>query len=180
MGDRAQQIWYSVQTQVDDQVLGISWFHSRMYYPRWGSCCPTRVDWIRRPATILTLDSSCGGSSTPSASGTGIILSSPKGEVVEYAFYFTFPKSNNEVEYEALLTGFKLAIELWVSELRVFSDSQLIVGQAQGELKARNPSMINYLKKVKELMARFSSCDLQHIPRFENAQTDRLAKLGTS
>ena len=56
-------------------------------------------------------------SSTPSASGAGIILTSPKGEEVEYALHFAFSASNNEVEYEALLTDLKLAAELGVPEL---------------------------------------------------------------
>ena len=63
------------------------------------------------------------GSSTPSASGAGIILTSPTGEMIEYALSFAFSASNNEAEYEALFIGLKLAGELWVLELRVFSDS---------------------------------------------------------
>ena len=63
------------------------------------------------------------GSSTPSASGTGIILTRLMGETIEYALHFTFSASNNEAEYEALLTSLKLAEGLGVSELRVFSDS---------------------------------------------------------
>ena len=86
---------------------------------------------------------------TPSASNTGIILTSPKGEAVEYALCFTFPASNNQAEYEALLTGLKLAVELEVPKLRVFSDSELIVGQVRGKLEAQNLSMANYFRKAK-------------------------------
>ena len=57
------------------------------------------------------------GSSTPSADGTGIILTNPKGEAVEYALFFSFPISNNKFEYEALLTSLRLAIELEVPKL---------------------------------------------------------------
>ena len=39
--------------------------------------------------------------------------------------------------------------------------------------------MASYLKKAKELSARFSVCDLQHISKSKNAQADRLAKLTT-
>ena len=56
-------------------------------------------------------------SSTPSTSDMGIILTSPNREVVEYALRFTFSASNNEAEYEVLLTSLKLAIELKVAEL---------------------------------------------------------------
>ena len=57
------------------------------------------------------------GSSTPFTSGTGVILTSLTGKVVKYALRFTFPASNKEAEYEALLTGLKLAAELGASEL---------------------------------------------------------------
>ena len=100
------------------------------------------------------------GSSTPSTSATRVILISPIGETVEYALRFIFLASNNEAEYEALLTGLKLAEELGVSKLRVFSDSQLIVGQVQEELEAQSPSMISYLGKAKELKAQLLSYDL--------------------
>ena len=39
--------------------------------------------------------------------------------------------------------------------------------------------MVNYLRKAKELIARFSSYDLQHILRSKNAWADKLAKLAT-
>ena len=68
------------------------------------------------------------GSFTPSANDMGIILTSPMGEAIEYAHRFAFPTSNNEAEYKAFLTSLNLAIELGVQELRVFSDSQLIIG----------------------------------------------------
>ena len=63
------------------------------------------------------------GLSTSSASGAGIILTNPEGETVEYALCFAFHASNNEVEYEALFTGLKLAAELGITELQVFNDS---------------------------------------------------------
>ena len=48
--------------------------------------------------------------------------------VFEYALWFAFSASNNEVEYEALIIGLKIAKELESQELKVFSDSQLVVG----------------------------------------------------
>lgn len=41
--------------------------------------------------------------------GAGFVLISPKGEIMKYAVRLQFPATNNEAEYEALLTGLKLA-----------------------------------------------------------------------
>ncbi|KAK3007940.1 hypothetical protein RJ639_015023 [Escallonia herrerae] len=49
------------------------------------------------------------GSSAIGSSGAGIILISLEGFMVEYALHFGFQASNNEVEYEALLAGIRLA-----------------------------------------------------------------------
>ena len=63
------------------------------------------------------------GSSIPSVSGVGIILTNSKGKTIEYALHFIFSASNNEAEYEALIIGLKLASVLKISKLWVFSDS---------------------------------------------------------
>ena len=40
---------------------------------------------------------------------------------LEYALSFKFKASNNEVDYEALITSLKLAKEIGVKKLKVFS-----------------------------------------------------------
>nr|CAN69893.1 hypothetical protein VITISV_005621 [Vitis vinifera] len=52
---------------------------------------------------------------------------SPTREHLKQAIRLRFPASNNEAEYEAILSGLDLALALSVSKLRVYSDSQLIV-----------------------------------------------------
>ena len=41
--------------------------------------------------------------------GAGIVLLSPKGDVVECMIRLDFPTTNNEAEYEALVAGLDLA-----------------------------------------------------------------------
>ena len=57
------------------------------------------------------------------ASGAEIVLISTKDVTLEYALQFSFPTTNNEVEYEALIIGLKLAKELRTPALQVFNDS---------------------------------------------------------
>ncbi|XP_059668730.1 uncharacterized protein LOC132313803 [Cornus florida] len=55
----------------------------------------------------------------------------PEGTALSQALRLEFAATNNEAEYEALLTGIKLAKELKVRNLNVFSDSQLIIRQVR-------------------------------------------------
>ncbi|RVW80429.1 hypothetical protein CK203_042315 [Vitis vinifera] len=54
------------------------------------------------------------------------LLQSPTGEHLEQAIRLGFSASNNEAEYEAILSGLDLALALSVSKLRIYSDSQLV------------------------------------------------------
>ena len=48
---------------------------------------------------------------------------------MEQAIQLIFPTSNNEVEYEAILTRLSLAPTFLASKLEICSGSQLVVGQ---------------------------------------------------
>ena len=93
------------------------------------------------------------GSSTKNVDGIGIILKSPEGDVIKQAIRLQYPTTNNEAEYEALLTGLKLAKVLGAAELDICSDSQLVVGQVNGEYEAKEECMQQYLNLVRYQMS---------------------------
>ena len=88
---------------------------------------------------------------------------------------FKFKASNNEAEYEALIAGLKLAKEMKVESLEIFSDSQLIVCQITNEYQAREGKMAAYLQKGKELLGSFSSYTICQISRSQYVEADALA-----
>jgi hypothetical protein len=65
--------------------------------------------------------------------GTGILVTSPKGESFKYVLQMHFPASNNAAEYEALLHGLRIATVLGIRQLKVLRDPLLIVNQANRE-----------------------------------------------
>ena len=81
----------------------------------------------------------------------GLIIAGPDGFVFEYALRFSFKATNNQAEYESLIIGLKLAAHLEAKNLKVFIDSQLVVGQTAGEYEARDLILAKYLEKVKTL-----------------------------
>ena len=119
------------------------------------------------------------GSSTKSTSGAGLLIISSAGVHMERAVRFEFAASNNKAEYEALLLGLKICYEAGARILSTFFDSQLIVGQVNGEFEAKNDSMKMYLQYVEEFVKKFDKFTLAHIPRSENAHADSLTRLAS-
>ncbi|XP_074359678.1 uncharacterized protein LOC141699730 [Apium graveolens] len=107
------------------------------------------------------------GSSTSSSGGAGVILISPEGFKIQQALKFSFLVTNNVAEYEALLAGLRLEIELEVKILEIFSDSQLVAKQLQGEFKAHDARMSTYLNLAMSLMEKVSSWTIRNICREE-------------
>lgn len=68
-----------------------------------------------------------------------------------------FNGSHNEVEYEVLLAGHRLSMELSIMKLVIHFNSQLITNQTFGEYMARHLHMVFYLDKVQKILKVFFS-----------------------
>ncbi|GKV40900.1 hypothetical protein SLEP1_g48494 [Rubroshorea leprosula] len=113
-------------------------------------------------------------------SGAGAVLVGPDGFRSKYALSFKFQTTNNTAEYEALIYGLKLASELKVQSIQVFSDSQLVVGQVNGSCEIRDPQLGRYAFVVNRLKSIFVIFQIDKIPRADNHRADELSKLASS
>lgn len=115
------------------------------------------------------------------SSGARILLKDPYEFRVCYALCFRFLASNNMAEYESLINGMKIALGVGATDLRINSNSQLIVNQITGVYHSKDPIMQKYLAKVRNLEAKLSEQGIpvqyQRIPREENEEVDLLSKL---
>uniref|UniRef100_A0A2N9GPK1 Uncharacterized protein n=1 Tax=Fagus sylvatica TaxID=28930 RepID=A0A2N9GPK1_FAGSY len=94
--------------------------------------------------------------------------------------YPVYPTTNNEAEYEALLLGLNTARILGATELDVHSDSQLVVGQVNGDYEAKEGRMQQYLQLVRHQISQFHEVRLCRVPREQNTEADQLAKSASS
>ncbi|XP_074291829.1 uncharacterized protein LOC141618635 [Silene latifolia] len=101
------------------------------------------------------------GASNQRGAGLGLILCLPQGDLIAQAVRCEFKVTNNKTEYEALILGIQLALELGVRNLQIFSDSLLIANHVNNEFIARDSNMIAYLKVVKELKQKFKDCRIK-------------------
>ena len=120
------------------------------------------------------------GASNQKGSGIGLVLISPEKVIIEKSLRLDFSTTNNEAEYEALLTGMAMVQRMGRKSVKLFSDSRLVIGQVKGEFEAKDERMQGYLSQVKCLQPKFDSFDLLHVPRNGNALADSLAMLATS
>ncbi|KAI5353741.1 hypothetical protein L3X38_006635 [Prunus dulcis] len=131
---------------------------------------------LTQPLWTLFVD----GSSNAQGCGAGIVLVSPDKVTLEYALRFKFQASNNEVEYEALLAGLRLAKEMDARQIQIFSDSQLVVHQVNQDFTAKDASMTAYLQHARHLLATFRAHSIRQVPRSENSHADALARLASA
>ena len=115
------------------------------------------------------------GSSNRQAGGAGVVLLSPKGDVVECMICLDFPTTNNEAEYEALVAGLDLARAAGAISVVIYYDSQVITNQVNGDYECKGERMKRYLDQVKRRVDDLQAKIVQ-IPRGENEQADRLTK----
>jgi len=79
------------------------------------------------------------------------------------------------VEYEALILGLKSAIEIGITRIHIYGDSQLIIKQVNEVYKTKDEKLIPYRDFVIRLLSCFEEYQLESIPRNNNKLVDAMA-----
>ena len=114
----------------------------------------------------------------PGPAGIGVVLVRPDGEVADELARYIGTATNNVAEYTALITGLERALQFGVFDLEVFSDSELMVRQLNGQYKVKNEGLKPLFARVQQLAGQFRSIRYVHVPRERNRHADRLANEG--
>jgi len=120
------------------------------------------------------------GSLMKTGAGVGLLFISPLGVHMRYVIRIHFAASNNVAEYEALVNGLKIAIELGVRRLDVRGDSQLVIDQVMKASNCHDPKIEAYCKEVRRLEDKFHGLELDHIARRFNEAADELTKIAST
>ncbi len=62
---------------------------------------------------------------------------------------------NNTTEYEGLVHGIEKSIDLGVSKIQIFGDSEIVVKQVKNQMHRISSHILSYLDKVRELLKAF-------------------------
>ena len=91
-----------------------------------------------------------------------------------------FPATNNEAEYEGILTGLRLGKALGATNLLVQSNSKLVIRKIKGDYEAKEERMQKYVRLTRHLTQEFDRVEFAQIPKSQNMTADEVSKLALS
>ncbi len=115
-----------------------------------------------------------GSRGNPGPAATGVVVLDMEDNVVKKSSNYLGQTTNNQAEYQALLEGLKLALELGVKKLEVYMDSELIVKQIKGIYKIKNADLRPHYDKIQKLAEDFQEISFTHVPRALNKLADEM------
>jgi ribonuclease HI len=116
-----------------------------------------------------------GARGNPGPAGYGVVIQDGGGQTLETLSRSIGKTTNNVAEYQALFAALQYVLDQRGTRLRVNCDSELIVRQMQGRYRVKSPDLLPLHQRARELAGRLDRFAIQHIPREQNAQADRLA-----
>ncbi|MFB6187931.1 MAG: ribonuclease HI [Halobacteriaceae archaeon] len=83
--------------------------------------------------------------------------------------------TNNQAEYDALITGLRIAHDMGFDTIEIRGDSELAVEQVKGNWDVENPNLREKRITVQQLLQSFDEWTIKHVPRELNERADKLA-----
>ncbi|HEX2226172.1 MAG TPA: ribonuclease HI family protein [Candidatus Binatia bacterium] len=130
----------------------------------------------RQPEWLLMVDGAARGN--PGKAGCGAAILDENGVTVKELSWYLGRSTNNVAEYEALLMGLEAVLALGHRNIRVQSDSELMVRQLNGTYRVRDPKLQLLHNRARALLNQFDRYTIVHVRREANQLADRLANRG--
>lgn len=112
----------------------------------------------------------------PGHSGVGVVIYNKKDKSPLRAFgYYIGKLTNNMAEYTAAIFAVVALLELDAEDVTIFSDSELLVRQLNGEYRVKNEKLIPFYLQLKFFLRCFRRVSFCYLNRKENRLADELA-----
>ena len=121
---------------------------------------------------IVHIDGGSRGNPGPAAAG--FTLTDSAGTQLQAKAFFLGQATNNVAEYTSLVKALEAAKQIGAEQLTVFSDSELLVRQINGQYKVKSELIRPFFRQAISLLAEFKNWRVQHITREKNEEADKL------
>ena len=129
------------------------------------------------PEDYLVAHIDGGARGNPGPAGYGVVIEDHAGRMLDEIAQYMGRNTNNVAEYSALLAALQYALSHRYRAVKILSDSELLVRQMRGEYKVRNAALIDLHQKAQAMIRELDWFQVQHIPREQNREADRLANI---
>lgn len=115
-----------------------------------------------------------GARGNPGPAAYGVVIRTPEGKILAELAEYLGIQTNNYAEYSGLLAALEYAQKQNFTNLKVFSDSELLVKQMKGQYKVKHPVLQTLFTRAKNITRRIEHFSIQHVLRSYNRDADRL------
>ena len=116
-----------------------------------------------------------GSRGNPGLAAAAYVLTDPQGRQLEAKAFFIGEATNNVAEYTAIHKALEAAKSLDAKQITIYSDSELLVRQLNGQYKVKSDNIRPLFAQAVEMLDGFKNWELKHIVREKNKQADTLA-----
>ncbi|HKW74885.1 MAG TPA: ribonuclease HI family protein [Terriglobales bacterium] len=123
-------------------------------------------------AIIANIDGGARGNPGPAA--YGVVVRDAKGAIIAELSEYLGHQTNNYAEYSGLIAALEYAVRERHSNLKVISDSELMVRQMKGIYRVSNPTLKELYARAQALAHKLEHFAIEHTLREKNRDADRL------
>jgi formyltetrahydrofolate-dependent phosphoribosylglycinamide formyltransferase len=115
-----------------------------------------------------------GSRDNPGPAAAAFVLTDKNGNRLGAKGLFLGKTTNNVAEYTAVIKALEAVKQLGAKKISVFSDSELLVKQINGQYKVKSEQLRPLFRQTIELLDEFEQKIVQYIPREKNYEADKL------
>ena len=117
--------------------------------------------------------------SDPSHAGIGIVIFDQQNRQIGKVSDYVGMRTKLAAEYVALIRAIKLALYFQASEVKIRTDSELIIRQYSGKTKDINIDFRKFIDEINSLKTKIPNFKLEQITRSQNDKAEFLARKGS-
>jgi ribonuclease HI len=113
----------------------------------------------------LLIYSDGGARGNPGPAAAAFLATDETGTILHSSARFIGVRTNNQAEYEALISALEYALSVQAEEVVCRLDSELVARQMKGEYSVKNPELRLLYVKAHALRVRFKSANFFSVRR---------------
>ena len=113
-----------------------------------------------------------GARGNPGPAAIGVVIKSSNRQLLKSYGKFIGEATNNQAEYQALISALEEAKKLGAVSIKFYLDSELLVQQMRREYRVKDKHLQKLFVAAWNLTVNFKGVVFSHIPREQNKEAD--------